>query len=266
MCDEQAVRIIVEEGPGDIERMLALGARFDTDSEGRLLTAQEGGHGMRRILRAGGDATGQEMVRALKETISRKPCVAVRENAFVADVLTEGGRVSGLLAWERGGWVCYRTRHVIIASGGVGQIYRYTTNPSVATGDGIAMALRAGACSRDMEFVHFTRRACILPPTGTVSASSSPRRPRRGRRPVQRRRAAVHGGGPPAQGAGAPDIVPGRSTGRLRIRRPRTFCWTSPTTAGNFYRGVSLPSTPSAWKAASISPFSPFPWGRCSTT
>jgi L-aspartate oxidase len=155
LCDESAVHVIVEEGPGDIEQMLRLGARFDTDMSGHLLTTREGGHGMSRILHAGGDATGQEMVRALKQTILRTPGVTVHENTFVADIVMDDGRAAGLLVYDQGRWVYCAARHVIIASGGIGQIYRYTTNPSVATGDGMAMALRAGAELKDMEFVQF---------------------------------------------------------------------------------------------------------------
>ncbi len=155
MCDEKAVRIIVEEGPKEIEELLALGANFDLDSKGNLLTTREGGHGMSRILHAGGDATGLEMVRTLKETVKRKKSVALHENSFVADIITDKTGVVGLMVYENGGWHLYATNHVILASGGLGQIYRYTTNPSVATGDGFALAERAGAAMENMEFIQF---------------------------------------------------------------------------------------------------------------
>ena len=95
MCDEDAVRLIVAEGPNEIETMLRIGTRFDQDGEGRLMTTREGGHGMHRILHAGGDATGLEMVRALEQTMQRKQNVRLHENAFVADVITQDGRVCG---------------------------------------------------------------------------------------------------------------------------------------------------------------------------
>lgn len=155
MCDEEAVRLIVQEGPSEIETMLKIGTRFDQDGEGRLLTTREGGHGMHRILHAGGDATGLEMVRALDKTMQKKQNVRLHENAFVADVITDNGRVCGLTVFEDNCWHLYRTNFLVIASGGVGQIYRYTTNPVVATADGIAMAMRAGAHLKDMEFIQF---------------------------------------------------------------------------------------------------------------
>ncbi len=155
LCDEEAVRLIVREGPSEIETMLKIGTKFDQDGEGRLMTTREGGHGMHRILHAGGDATGLEMVRALEKTMQKKQNVRLHENAFVADVLTENGRVCGLTVFEDDYWHLYRAPFVVVASGGLGQIYRYTTNPVVATADGIAMAMRAGAALKDMEFIQF---------------------------------------------------------------------------------------------------------------
>ena len=155
MCDEEAVRLIVREGPSEIETMLSIGTKFDLNRDGRLMTTREGGHGMHRILHAGGDATGLEMVRALEQTIQGKQNVRLHENAFVADVLTDEGRVTGLTVLEDDYWHLYRTHHLVIAAGGIGQIYRYTTNPPVATADGIAMAIRAGAKLKDMEFIQF---------------------------------------------------------------------------------------------------------------
>ena len=155
LCDEAAVRTIVEEGPKEIGELLKLGTKFDLDSEGHLMTTREGGHGMNRILHAGGDATGLEMVRTLKDTVRAKPSLKIHENAFAADVITQDGRVTGLVVYENGGWHLYRTGYVIIASGGLGQLYRYTTNPTVATADGFAMAIRAGAVMENMEFIQF---------------------------------------------------------------------------------------------------------------
>lgn len=165
LCDEEAVRVIVKEGPGEIEQLLALGTHFDLDRNGNLLTTREGGHGMNRILHAGGDATGLEMVRTLKKTVKQLDNVSVHENSFVADVLTDGGEVCGLTVFEDDTWHVYRTSHVIIATGGLGQIYRYTTNPAVATGDGFAIAQRAGAELRHMEFIQFH-------PTGLYTAEN----------------------------------------------------------------------------------------------
>ena len=155
LCDEAAVSTIVEEGPKEIDELMTLGTHFDLDSQGHLLTTREGGHGMSRILHAGGDATGLEMVRTLKRTVKKQKNIKLHENSFVADIITQDDGVTGLMVFEKNAWHFYHTRYVILASGGLGQLYRYTTNPSVATGDGFALAQRAGAEMRHMEFIQF---------------------------------------------------------------------------------------------------------------
>ena len=155
MCDPDAVRIIVEEGPKEINELLKLGMNFDLDSNGHLLTTREGGHGMNRILHAGGDATGLEMVRALEKTVKNTENIVLHENSFVSDIITENDGVCGLMVYEKDRWHLYRTNYVVVATGGLGQIYRYTTNPTIATGDGFALALRAGAKLANMEFIQF---------------------------------------------------------------------------------------------------------------
>ncbi|MDD5018533.1 MAG: L-aspartate oxidase, partial [Eubacteriales bacterium] len=155
LCDEAAVHVIVEEGPKEISELLKLGTHFDLDSDGNLLTTREGGHGMSRILHAGGDATGLEMVRALKNKVKAKKSVALHENSFAADIITQDGQVTGLMVYEEGQWRLYKTSYVIVATGGLGQIFRYTTNPTVATGDGFAVAQRTGAVMENMEFIQF---------------------------------------------------------------------------------------------------------------
>ncbi len=165
MCDEKAVHTIVEEGPEDINRLIGLGIHFDTDSEGHLKTTMEGGHGKRRILHSGGDATGREIVRILKKLVGECENITLTQNHFAVDIITdESNNVCGLVTYD-GQWHYFKTNHVIIAAGGIGQVYRYTTNPLVATGDGIAMAKRAGAQIVDMEFVQFH-------PTGFYSAEN----------------------------------------------------------------------------------------------
>ncbi|MEX1307121.1 MAG: L-aspartate oxidase [Eubacteriales bacterium] len=164
MCDEDAVHTIVEEGPWDINKLIELGCNFDKDASGRLKVTLEGGHGRKRILHSGGDATGFEIVRALKELVDKCDNVQLLENYFVVDIVTNSGSVAGIVAYNNG-WHFFKTHHVIIAAGGIGQVYRYTTNPLVASGDGIAMALRAGAKLKDMEFVQFH-------PTGFYSETS----------------------------------------------------------------------------------------------
>ena len=155
LCDPDAVRVIVEEAPNEINELIKLGTNFDLDSAGHLLTTREGGHGMNRILHAGGDATGLEMVKTLEKTVTNLDNVTMYENSFVSDIITEGGRVCGLMVHMDGGWHLFRTGYVIIATGGLGQIYRYTTNPVIATGDGFALAQRAGAALENMEFIQF---------------------------------------------------------------------------------------------------------------
>lgn len=155
LCDPDAVRVIVEEGPNEINELIKLGTNFDLDSDGHLLTTREGGHGMNRILHAGGDATGLEMVKTLEKTVKNLDNVTLYENSFVSDILTEDGRVCGLMALMDGRWHMFRTGYVIVATGGLGQIYRYTTNPVIATGDGFALAHRAGAKLENMEFIQF---------------------------------------------------------------------------------------------------------------
>lgn len=155
LCDPEAVRVIVEEGPKEITELLKLGANFDLDSSGNLLTTREGGHGMNRILHAGGDATGLEMVRTLKKTVKNLGNITIYENSFVSDIITEDNRVCGLMVFMGGKWHLFRTSYVIVATGGLGQIYRYTTNPAIATGDGFALAQRAGAALELMEFIQF---------------------------------------------------------------------------------------------------------------
>ncbi|MEX1377271.1 MAG: L-aspartate oxidase [Eubacteriales bacterium] len=154
-CNEEAVHTIVEEGPEDIKRLIELGINFDTDSEGNLKSTMEGGHQKRRILHCGGDATGKEIVRILKQLVSEHENISLLEKYFVADIIKDKkDRVCAVAAYNDG-WHIFKTNHVIIAAGGIGQVYRYTTNPLVATGDGIAMAKRAGAEIVDMEFVQF---------------------------------------------------------------------------------------------------------------
>lgn len=155
LCDPDAVRVIVEEGPNEINELIKLGTNFDLDSSGHLLTTREGGHGMNRILHAGGDATGLEMVKTLEKTVKNKDNITMYENSFVSDIITQDGNVCGLMVFTGGRWHLFRTSYVIVATGGLGQIYRYTTNPMIATGDGFALAQRAGAELENMEFIQF---------------------------------------------------------------------------------------------------------------
>ena len=157
LCDEEAVRILVGEGPGRVHELIALGVEFDREASGLLALAREGGHSRPRVVHAGGAATGAEVERALVDA-TYSSASAVLEGWFALDLLTEGGRCVGVTALPPGGAsepVEVRADHVVLATGGAGQLFSVTTNPSESTGDGVAMALRAGVPTADVEFVQF---------------------------------------------------------------------------------------------------------------
>lgn len=150
-----AVRVVVKESPEAVKDLLRLGALFDRAGE-ELALAREAAHSRDRVLHAGGDATGRELVRALWEQVRGKPNIRIYEKAAVADVLTVKGRCVGVVAHTGDrGWTVFSAPATVLATGGAGQLYRLTTNPQGATGDGVAMAFRAGAAVRDLEFIQF---------------------------------------------------------------------------------------------------------------
>ena len=155
LCDEDAVRVLVDEGPARVNELIALGAIFDRDAQGELLLAREGGHSHARVVHAGGAATGVEVERALVDAV-RRTAAAVYEHWFALDLVVDDGRCAGVTARTPTGEVeAVRARHVLVATGGAGQLFAVTTNPTESTGDGIAMALRAGVAVADLEFVQF---------------------------------------------------------------------------------------------------------------
>jgi L-aspartate oxidase len=158
LCDEAAVRILVDEGPGRVEELITLGVEFDREATGSLSLAREGGHSAPRVVHAGGAATGAEVERALVDATYRSAS-AVLEGWFALELLTEGGRCVGVRALPPGPAgtepVEVRAGHVVLATGGAGQLFSVTTNPPESTGDGVAMALRAGVPVADVEFVQF---------------------------------------------------------------------------------------------------------------
>ena len=163
LCDEEAVRILVDEGPGRVHELIALGVEFDREATGSLALAREGGHSRPRVVHAGGAATGAEVERALVDATYRSAS-AVLEGWFALDLLVDEGRCVGVLALppggaggdgDGGGPVAVRADHVVLATGGAGQLFSVTTNPPESTGDGVAMALRAGVPTADVEFVQF---------------------------------------------------------------------------------------------------------------
>lgn len=155
LCDLDAVRVLVDEGPARVNELIAMGAMFDQDERGEYLLAREGGHSHPRILHAGGAATGVEVERALVDAV-RKTAAVLLERTFALDLVVEAGRCVGVRAFDRFGEpIVVRARNVLLATGGAGQLYSVTTNPVEATGDGMAMALRAGAAVADVELVQF---------------------------------------------------------------------------------------------------------------
>ncbi|WP_435217714.1 L-aspartate oxidase [Streptomyces sp. bgisy034] len=187
LCDEEAVRILVTEGPDAVRRLIETGAHFDESGEGELALTREGGHHRRRIAHAGGDATGAEISRALVEAVraigrgeraalsvkgdgGRRAGLRTIENALVLDLLTDAdGRTAGVTLHVMGegqhdGVGAVHAPAVVLATGGMGQVFSATTNPSVSTGDGVALALRAGAEVSDLEFVQFHPTVLFLGP------------------------------------------------------------------------------------------------------
>ena len=155
LCDAEAVRILVDEGPHRVHELIALGAIFDRDAGGELQLAREGGHSLPRIVHAGGSATGVEVERALVDAV-QATMAALHEHAFALDLIVEGGRCRGVTARFPDGSIHeVRATNVLVTTGGAGQLYAVTTNPLEATGDGIAMALRAGVAVADIEFTQF---------------------------------------------------------------------------------------------------------------
>src|ERR1044071_7591553 len=162
LCDPDAVKVLVEEGPGRIEELIQWGTEFDRDGT-KLAFGREGAHSRNRILHAHGDSTGREIQRALYSKAKTLPQISVHEFAFSTDLFIENGRVAGVrVINDRGEHSTIRTSAVLLATGGMGQLYANTTNPGVATGDGVAMAYRAGAEVTDLEFIQFHPTALYL--------------------------------------------------------------------------------------------------------
>ncbi|SDM35493.1 L-aspartate oxidase [Paenibacillus sp. OK060] len=163
LCRSEAVEALVNEGPDGVKELIRLGTLFDLEN-GELALTQEGAHSHRRILHANGDATGYEIVRALAAQANEHPGIEVWDEHFVIDLITEQGECVGALVQKAdGSQVFVKAEATVLCSGGAGQLYRYTTNPEVATADGVAMAYRAGAVVRDMEFIQFHPTSLCYP-------------------------------------------------------------------------------------------------------
>lgn len=179
LCDPAAVRALVTEGPREVAQLLEWGMQVDRAADGSPALGLEGGHRHARILHADGDATGHELARCLIERTRATRGIRVFDRCFAVDLLRApdgSGRVTGALTWHpRFGLQIVWARAVVLASGGAGQAYRETTNPKVATGDGVAMAWRAGAALADLEFFQFHPTALYVAGAGRLLISEAVR-------------------------------------------------------------------------------------------
>jgi L-aspartate oxidase len=162
LCDERAVSVLVEEGPRYVRELMGWGARFDRGADGEPELGLEAAHGERRVLHAR-DATGREIGRALWERVARLSNVRVQDHACAVSIDVEDGHCAGVTFSEGERTGSVRARCILLATGGAGQVFSQTTNPPVATGDGIAIAFRAGAAVADLEFVQFHPTALKMP-------------------------------------------------------------------------------------------------------
>lgn len=155
LCDRHVVEGVIHDAPRRIEELIDWGTRFDRVGS-RLALGREGGHGRERIAHALGDATGKEIMRVVTHRVAEAPEIEIWEHTFTLDLLTFEGACRGALVWNRQhGKTLVWAKQTILCSGGAGQLYRETTNPEGATGDGMAVAYRAGAELRDLEFIQF---------------------------------------------------------------------------------------------------------------
>ena len=163
LCDRAAVHTLVEEGPAAIQQLIDWGAEFDREGS-KLAFTREGAHSRNRILHAGGDSTGREIARALYHKASRLSNITFRSFAATTELLTGDGAAAGAVVWDTQtrAPVTVPARAVLLATGGLGCVFLNTTNPDVATGDGVAMAYRAGAEISDIEFVQFHPTALAM--------------------------------------------------------------------------------------------------------
>ncbi|MDQ6822873.1 MAG: L-aspartate oxidase, partial [Candidatus Eremiobacteraeota bacterium] len=157
LSEEAIVEILTRDAPARVDDLLELGASFDRTKEGGLALGREAAHNRRRIVKAGGDATGHEILRTLIAAVHAAPSITIMEDIVADDLIVAEGRVLGIYAHAAGNdeQLRFEAAATVLATGGIGRLYRHTTNPIEASGDGIAMAARAGATLADMEFVQF---------------------------------------------------------------------------------------------------------------
>jgi L-aspartate oxidase len=165
LCDCNAVRVLVTEGRDRVKELIEMGMSFDKDQKGEILLGLEGGHSRRRILHAGGDATGKELTRFLLKRVTEKKNIFPFEFMAVVRLIVQEGCISGVqgLDFFTGENIFFKTRAVILATGGLSRVYSRSTNPHTATGEGIALGYQAGARVADLEFIQFHPSALYLP-------------------------------------------------------------------------------------------------------
>lgn len=163
MCDAKAVEVLVKNGPSVIEKLVELGVPFDRDADNNLCITREAAHSCNRIVHCGGDATGYHLTKTLIARCRNKHNIKIIENMLMLDILTQDNKAVGVVAKGANKNIIIQASSIVIASGGVGRVFRNSTNSVCATGDGIAAAKRAGAVLKDMEFVQFHPTALIYP-------------------------------------------------------------------------------------------------------
>ena len=175
ICNDTVVSSVIREGPKRVKELISWGAKFDKEN-GNLAFTKEGGHSHPRILRARGDSTGKEIEETLINMVRKNPQIRVFEHTFALDLLVSKNSCDGIIAWRsQEGKILIWAKQTILASGGCGQVYRETTNPEIATGDGIAMAYRAGVKLQDLEFVQFHPTTLYVAGTERVLISETVR-------------------------------------------------------------------------------------------
>lgn len=166
LVDETVAALLAEDGPAAVSRLIAWGMAFDRAADGRLAQAREAAHGRARVLHAGGDSTGRVLAETLAAVVAADPAITVLTGTTAVDLAVEQGRVRGLLVHDAAGWRMLPAMAVVLATGGIGMAWRETTNPPENTGDGLAMAARAGALLADLEFMQFHPTALNVPQAG----------------------------------------------------------------------------------------------------
>ena len=165
-----AVEVLTSEGADRLNELISMGAPFDRDDKGEIILGREAAHGQRRIVHAGGDSTGHHVHKWLSELVVNTPSIEVKESAFAWELVVDRNHICGVLIYKhKEGWVFHQAPFVVIATGGSGQLFSATTNPSEATADGLAMAIRAGLKVADLEFVQFHPTALSMSRTSKDS-------------------------------------------------------------------------------------------------